>query len=84
MILRLLYRSLPAIANFAMVKEDEVEIPIQINGRLRGRITISADADEQTVTDLAAENEKIKRNLEGKTIRKVIFVRGRLINIIAK
>jgi len=70
--------------NPELVKEDEVEIPIQINGRLRGRITISADADEQTVTDLAAENEKIKRNLEGKTIRKVIFVRGRLINIIAK
>ncbi len=67
-----------------LVKEEEVEIPVQINGKLRGRITVPADADEETVRARALEDGGVKRNLEGKTIRKVIFARGRLINIVAK
>jgi len=65
------------------VKEEEVEIPVQINGKLRGRITVPADAGEETVRARALEEESVKRNLEGKTIRKVIFAGGRLINIVA-
>ena len=67
-----------------LIKEEEVEIPVQINGKLRGRITVSSDADEETVKARALEDERVKRSLEGKTIRKVIFAGGRLINIVAK
>ncbi len=66
-----------------MVREDEIEIPVQVNGRVRARITVPADADEESVKTQALEDETVKRNIEGKTVRKVIFIKGRLVNIVA-
>ena len=66
------------------LKVEEIEIPVQVNGKVRGRITIPADADEETVRELALSNEKIKKYTEGKNIIKFIYVKGRLVNIVVK
>jgi len=65
--------------------EAEVEIPVQVNGKLRTKITLSAGAanDEDAMKAAALANERIKQEIEGKTVRKVICVAGRLINVVA-
>ena len=67
----------------AMLKDDEVEIAIQIMGKVKARLTVPADADEARLEALALEDERIKPMLEGKAVRKVIVVPGRLVNIVA-
>lgn len=62
---------------------DEVEIVAQINGKVRDRMTVPADADEQTLQSIALASPKIASELEGKTVRKVIVVKGKLVNIVA-
>ena len=59
-----------------------IEIPIQVNGKVRGRITIDADASKEEIENTAMNTEIIKRWTEGKTIRKVIVIPERLINIV--
>jgi len=66
-----------------VAKADEVEIVVQINGKIRDRLTIPADADEATMQSLALASARIKADLEGKTVRKVIVVKGKLVNIVA-
>ncbi len=63
--------------------EDEIEIVVQVNGKLRDKITISKDADKDEVEKLALDRDKVKEHTEGKTIRKVIVVPGRLVNVVA-
>jgi leucyl-tRNA synthetase len=63
--------------------EDEVEIAIQIMGKVRAKINVPADASKEAQEQAALEEEKIKSYLEGKTIRKVIVVPGKLVNIVA-
>jgi leucyl-tRNA synthetase len=67
-----------------MLVEDMVEIIVQVNGKLREMIRFqSAKSRIQNVVEKSAtESEKVKKHLEGKTIRKVIFVPGRLINFV--
>jgi leucyl-tRNA synthetase len=65
-----------------VAKADEVEIVIQINGKIRDRITIPADADESTMEQLALASDKIKSDLSGKSVRKVVVVKGKLVNIV--
>ncbi len=67
----------------AALRRDEVEIVLQINGKVRDRLTVPADADAQALEALALDSAAIRRHLEGKTIRKVIVVPGKLINIAA-
>ena len=67
----------------ALLKDDEVEIPVQILGKLRGKITVPADADQQAIEALARGDARIAALLEGKTVRKVIVVPGKLINFVA-
>lgn len=66
----------------AMLVEDEVELPVQINGKVRGRITVPADADQAAVEEAAKADEKIIAAIAGRKIRKTVFVRGRLVNIV--
>ncbi|MCD7751352.1 MAG: leucine--tRNA ligase [Lachnospiraceae bacterium] len=63
-------------------KEDMVEIALQVNGKLRGTITVAADADKETA--LTAAKEALADKIAGKTIVKEIFVPGRLVNIVVK
>ena len=65
-----------------LAKNEEIELVVQINGKLRERIRTDADISEEDAKKLALESEKIKKFLEGKEIRKVIFVKGKLINIV--
>lgn len=62
---------------------DEVEIVVQVNGKLRAKISIPAEATREEMQDIAMAHEKIEGQLEGKTIRKVIAVPGKLVNIVA-
>lgn len=68
----------------ALAKEDEIEIVVQINGKVRTRLVVAADADETTVREAALNEEKIKTAMEGKQIVKVIVVLGKLVNIVVR
>jgi leucyl-tRNA synthetase len=70
------------VAERAYLVADTVEYPIQVNGKVRSRITVAADADRETVQATALADEKIVALLEGATPRKVIVVPARLVNIV--
>ena len=68
----------------ALAKEDEIEIPVQVNGKLRGRIVVPADAPEDAVRARAQGDEKISASIAGKQVVKVIVVPGKLVNIVVR
>ncbi|QPA30423.1 leucine--tRNA ligase [Thermaerobacillus caldiproteolyticus] len=76
------YESWPAYDEAKLV-EDEVEIVVQINGKVRAKLHVPADASKEQLEQLAMEDTKIKEQIEGKTVRKVITVPGKLVNIVA-
>ncbi|WP_027351829.1 leucine--tRNA ligase [Halotalea alkalilenta] len=65
------------------LERDSITLVVQINGKLRAQLVLPADADRVTVECEALANENVQRHLEGKTIRKVIVVPGKLVNIVA-
>jgi leucyl-tRNA synthetase len=67
-----------------LAKEEEVEIPVQVNGKLRGLIVVPADADEAFVVERALANEKVKAAIAGKQIVKKIYVPGKMLNLVVK
>ncbi|WP_368235739.1 leucine--tRNA ligase [Clostridium perfringens] len=67
----------------ALVK-DEVEIAIQVNGKIKNKIMVSSDLDEEEIKAAALADEKIIASTEGKTVVKVIVIKGRLVNIVVK
>jgi leucyl-tRNA synthetase len=69
--------------NPALLIEDTLEIPVQVNGKLRDRITVPATATAQELEAAALACERVKPFIEGKTIKKVIVVPKKLINIVA-
>jgi len=71
----------PAYDPAALVR-NEIEIVVQVNGKLRDRLSVSKDADEEAVKAVAFESEKVKEHLEGKTIRKIIYVPGKILNVV--
>ena len=68
----------------ALAKEEELEIPVQVNGKLRGRVVVPADASEDFVIERALGDEKVRSAIAGKHIVKKIFVSGKLVNIVVK
>jgi leucyl-tRNA synthetase len=66
----------------AALEEDHVLIVIQVNGKLRSRFTIPADTDDQTVRETALSDDRVKRFVGGKPIKKVVVVKNRLVNIV--
>ena len=66
----------------AATKEDEVTIAVQVNGKVRERVTVSADADDETVKTTALGLDGIIKILDGKQPRKVIVVKGKLVSIV--
>jgi len=70
--------------NPAFAKEDTIELPVQINGKVRSKITVAADADAATIEAAARADARITELLAGKQIAKVIAVPGRLINFVIK
>src|SRR5690625_4602763 len=64
--------------------EDEVEVVIQVMGKVRSKIKVAKDMSKDELETVALEDEKIKQWIEGKTVRKVIVVPGKLVNIVKK
>ncbi len=67
----------------ALAADDTIEIVVQVNGKVRDRLTVPADASEEHVTGLATSAEKVRAAIGTAAIRKLIYVPGRLINIVA-
>tara|TARA_R110002110_G_scaffold415765_3_gene655309 strand:+ start:77803 stop:80253 length:2451 start_codon:yes stop_codon:yes gene_type:complete len=72
----------PTADESALVR-DSIEIVVQVNGKVRAKIDIAADADKAAVEALALEQDNVKRFLEDATVRKIIVVPGKLVNIVA-
>jgi leucyl-tRNA synthetase len=68
----------------ALAKEDEVEYVVQVNGKIRARLSVPADSTEDFVRERALADEKVKAALEGKQMMKLIVVPGKLVNIVVK
>jgi leucyl-tRNA synthetase len=68
----------------ALAKEEEIEIPVQVNGKLRSRVTVSVDASEAVVIERALADEKVKAAIAGKQLVKKIYVPGKMVNLVAK
>jgi leucyl-tRNA synthetase len=66
----------------ALTKADQIEVPVQVNGKLRSKITVPADSDQAALQQAALADEKIRALIEGKQILKVIVVPGKLVNIV--
>lgn len=76
------YEKWPAFDEAKLVT-DEVEVVFQVNGKLRAKATASKTITKEALEELALSNEKMQEHLEGKTVRKVIVVPGKLVNIVA-
>lgn len=70
-------------ADPAMLIDDQVEYPVQVNGKVRGRVTVAADADNDTIEAAALAEENVVRTLDGNAPKKVIVIPGRMVNIVA-
>ena len=68
----------------ALCKDDMIEIVVQVNGKLRAKLMIPADADKDSVIAAALAEEKVKESVDGKNIIKQIYVPNKLVNIVAK
>lgn len=76
------YEAWPAFDEAKMV-DDEVEIVIQINGKVKAKLMVPADAKKDLLEQIAMGDDKVKEQIDGKTVRKVIAVPGKLVNIVA-
>ena len=68
----------------ALAKEEEIEIPVQVNGKLRSLVVVPAGSTEDTILEAALSDEKIKAMIAGKQILKKIVVPGKLVNIVVR
>ena len=66
----------------AALVRDKVEVVVQVNGKLRGRVTVPANADEAEVREAALAEEGVQRFIDGKAIRKFVYVPGKLANVV--
>ena len=73
----------PEVDPQALVR-DSIELVVQVNGKLRGQISVSADATKEQIEEAALADEKVQAFAEGKTIAKIIVVPGRLVNVVVK
>ncbi len=65
-----------------LLVEDQVELVIQVNGKLRGKIEVAIDLDKQKVEELALQNENVLKHIDDKDIKKIIYVPNKLINVV--
>ena len=72
----------PELDESALVR-DSIELVIQVNGKLRARMEVAANADKDSIEAMALEQDNVQKFLAGNTVRKVIVVPGKLVNIVA-
>jgi leucyl-tRNA synthetase len=68
----------------AAAREDSIEIPVQVNGKLRGRVTVAVDAGEHAIQEAALAAAAIQPHIQGRTVVKVIVAKGRLVSVVVK
>jgi leucyl-tRNA synthetase len=68
----------------SMIKQSSAELPVHINGKLRGKIIVSAEDGEDEVKKIIEKDEKIASQLKGRQIAKFIYVKGRIVTIFVK
>jgi len=78
----LAYEAWPEYDERRLVAET-IEMPVQVKGKVRGKITVAADADEAAVREAALAEPNVARQIEGQAVRKVIVIPGKLVNIVA-
>ncbi|HEY6375342.1 MAG TPA: leucine--tRNA ligase [Edaphobacter sp.] len=78
------FRAAWPVADEALARENEVEIPVQANGKLVTVVKVAAGSDDDAVKAAALADEKVKARIEGKTVVKVIVVPGKLVNLVVK
>ena len=66
----------------SLLVDDEITLPIQINGKKRGKLTIAKDASKEEVEKQALQVDEIQRFIDGKPVKKIIVVPGRIINVV--
>ncbi len=71
-------------ADAELARENEIEIPVQVNGKLVCVVKVPADSDEATIREAALAHEKVAARIAGKTVAKVIVVPGKLVNIVVR
>ena len=64
------------------LERAELELVVQVNGKLRGRVTVAADADEAAVREAALAEPNVVKFMEGRPVRKFVYVRGKLANLV--
>jgi leucyl-tRNA synthetase len=68
--------------NDEALRQDQIEMVVQVNGKLRGRVMVPAEAAREAVEQVAMDDDNVQRFIDGKTVRKVIVVPGKLVNIV--
>ena len=71
----------PVVDESARVR-DTIEVVVQVNGKLRSRVAVAAEADEAAVREAALADSNVQRYMEGRPVRKFIYVRGKLANVV--
>jgi leucyl-tRNA synthetase len=72
------------VADAAVAREDEVELAVQVNGKVRSRVVVPAGATEDDVKARALADPKVAEHIEGKSVQKVMVVPGRLVSVVVK
>ncbi len=72
----------PVVDESALTR-DSIEIVVQVNGKVRAKMTVTSNADKDSISAMAVEQDNVQRFLEGVSVRKVIVVPGKLVNIVA-
>jgi leucyl-tRNA synthetase len=78
------FRASWPVVNEELARDEETEIPVQVNGKLVTVVKVPAGSDEAAVKAAALADEKVKARIEGKTVVKVIVVPGKLVNLVVK
>jgi leucyl-tRNA synthetase len=77
----LAYHAWP-VADAALLKADVLEIPVQVNGKVRGKISVPAEAQESEVIEIAKADQNVGKHLAGQSVKRAIYVRGRIVNFV--
>ena len=68
--------------NESALKRDQMTLAVQVNGKVRGEITVPTDESEEAIKQIAQKQENVAAHLEGKVVKKIIYVKNRLVSIV--
>jgi leucyl-tRNA synthetase len=67
-----------------VAKADEIVVPVQVNGKLRSRLTVPADTSETEMRERALADPAVRAHIEGRTIKTVVVAKGKLVNVVVQ